>query len=113
MWFARTADEDAIKDVAVQFAVAVDTQDQGKFLATLCTEERDEVTESEDFDPDDSGPGAPDEGEPLEVTDVTVKGDVAELQFLRPRSNHSGSLYLRKEAGLWKMCSPAEEDFSK
>lgn len=112
MWFARTADEAAIKDVAAEFADAMDTQDQDRFLATLCTEERDEVTESPGFDPDDSGPGTPDDGEPFEVTDVTVKGDVAELHFRRPASNHSGSLYLRKEAGAWKLCSSAEDQFN-
>ena len=111
MWFSRTGDEEAIKVVAARFADAIDTQDQDKLLATLCEEERDDLVDGAGLEPDELEPGAPDDGEPFDVTNVTVKGDLAELQFLRPASHHSGSLYLRKEDGMWKMCSPAEEDF--
>lgn len=113
VWFSRSRDEGAIKDAAAQFADAIDTQDQDKFLAALCEEERDLVTDGDGFDPADSGPGTTDTSEPFEVTDVTVKGDVAQVEFLRPKSNDSGSLFLRKESGAWKVCDPAEEQFNK
>jgi hypothetical protein len=113
MWFSRTAEKDAVKDVATQFANAIDTQDQDKLLQQLCTEERDQFTDSEDFDPENPGPGTPDNSEPFDVTDVTVKGDVAEVAFRRSASNLSGSLYLRKESGAWKVCDPAEEQFNR
>ncbi|WP_131813693.1 Rv0361 family membrane protein [Mycolicibacterium fortuitum] len=113
MWFSASREKGAIKDVASQFAEAIDTQDQDKMLATLCQEEHDLVTDGDTFDPADSGPGAKDNRQPFEVTDVTVKDDVAQVQFLRPDSGHSGSLYLRKESGAWKVCDPAQEQFGK
>lgn len=113
MWFSDSREKGAIKDVAAQFADALDTQDQDKFLATLCQEEQDLVTDGDGFDPADSGPGAKDNSEPFEVTEVTVKDDVAQVQFLRPNSDHSGSLYLRKESGAWKVCDPAEAQFNQ
>lgn len=111
MWFSASREKGAIKDVASQFAEAIDTQDQDKMLAALCQEEHDLVTDGDSFDPADSGPGAKDNRQPFEVTDVTVKDDVAQVQFLRPDSGHSGSLYLRKESGAWKVCDPAQERF--
>lgn len=113
MWFSDSREKGAIKSVASQFAEAIDTQDQDKMLAALCQEEHDLVTDGDSFDPADSGPGAKDNRQPFEVTDVTVKDDVAQVQFLRPDSGHSGSLYLRKESGAWKVCDPAQEQFGK
>lgn len=113
MWFSDSREKGAIKGVASQFAEAIDTQDQDKMLATLCQEEHDLVTDGDTFDPADSGPGAKDNRQPFEVTDVTVKDDVAQVQFLRPDSGHSGSLYLRKESGAWKVCDPAEAQFNE
>lgn len=113
IWFSTSREKGAIKDVASQFAEAIDTQDQDKMLATLCQEEHDLVTDGDGFDPGDSGPGAKDNRQPFEVTDVTVKDDVAQVQFRRPNSEHSGSLYLRKESGAWKVCDPAEAQFNE
>ncbi|WP_131812642.1 Rv0361 family membrane protein [Mycolicibacterium peregrinum] len=113
IWFSTSREKGAIKDVASRFAEAIDTQDQDKMLATLCQEEHDLVTDGDGFDPGDSGPGAKDNRQPFEVTDVTVKDDVAQVQFLRPNSEHSGSLYLRKESGAWKVCDPAEAQFNE
>lgn len=113
MWFSASREKGAIKDVASQFAEAIDTQDQDKMLATLCQEEHDLVTDGDGFDPADSGPGAKDNRQPFEVTDVTVKDDVAQVQFLRPNSEDSGSLYLRKESGAWKVGDPAEAQFNE
>lgn len=112
-WFSRTSDEKAIKDIARRFAEAVDTQDQAALLATLCAEEYEQFTEAESFDPSDPGPAVNVSPEPFEVTNVTVKGDVAQVEFRRPTSGHSGSLFLRKESGAWKMCDPAEEQFNR
>ena len=113
MWFSDSREKGAIKGVASQFAEAIDTQDQDKMLAALCQEEHDLVTYGDSFDPADSGPGAKDNRQPFEVTDVTVKDDVAQVQFRRPNSEHSGSLYLRKESGAWKVCDPAEAQFNE
>lgn len=114
-WMSLSASREkgAITAVAAQFAEAIDTQDQDKMLATLCQEEHDLVTDGDGFDPGDSGPGAKDNRQPFEVTDVTVKDDVAQVQFRRPNSDHSGSLYLRKESGAWKVCDPAEPQFNE
>ncbi|MBS9532294.1 hypothetical protein KIH27_01675 [Mycobacterium sp. M1] len=112
-WFSRTEDENAIEDVAHRFAEAVDTQDQAVFLSTLCAEEYEQFTDAESFDPSDPGPAVNVSPEPFEVTNVTVKGDVAQVEFRRPTSGHSGSLYLRKESGAWKMCDPAREQFNR
>lgn len=104
-------DESQVKVAASRFAEAVDTQDQTKILALVCKEESDEITGDEDYDPDDTGP-APGVGKkPFEVTAVVVKGDVASAGFRRPDSNQTGTLYLRKESGMWKVCKPAEQQF--
>ncbi len=66
---------------------------------------------TDSFDPADSGPGAKDNRQPFEVTDVTVKDDVAQVQLRRPNSEHSGSLYLRKESGAWKVCDSVSKQF--
>jgi hypothetical protein len=100
------SDEEKIRRVIGDFAVAVDRQDQARVIALLCEEEADDIREDDDYDPANDGGVDPPAKTPVDVSDIRVNGDVASARISRP-SRPDATLYFRREAGTWKVCAPA------
>lgn len=105
------ADQRAVKTATTRFAEAIDTEDTQKMLAALCQEEVDQIKHDGELDLVDDDPLPADNIEPIDITKVAIRGEAAKADFSRPKSGHTGSLYLRKESGTWKVCAPAEAQF--
>ena len=103
--------EREIRSRAISFAEAVDTDDQRKVLDMMCAEEADELLQLDTWDP--LGPQSPDPSrkKPIDITDVTVRGDVAQAQFTRSDPPLKGALYFLKEDGTWKLCDSVSKQF--
>lgn len=48
---------------------------------------------------------------PITVTDVTVRGDVAQAKFTRSDPPLEGALYFLNEDGAWKLCDSVSQQF--
>ncbi|WP_030481497.1 hypothetical protein [Lentzea albidocapillata] len=99
-----------IRTVVDSFVTAVDTADQARVVALLCQEEAAGLTENED-PPVPSPAIADDPSHAREVTEVEVRDDAASAKVVRP-DEEPYTLYLRKEADVWKVCAPVEERFT-
>ncbi len=102
-----------IRSVVDGFVTAVDTADQAKVVSLLCQEEAAVLIQHLD-EPPEPLPPAPAPGDPAfarEVTEVEVRDDAASAEVIRP-DEEPYPLYLRKEAGVWKVCAPVEEQFT-
>ncbi|MDA0637444.1 hypothetical protein OUY22_28905 [Nonomuraea sp. MCN248] len=93
-------EEARIRTTVETFAHAVDREDTAAMIGLLCEEEAEGVTRRS------PRPGlGPAHERPVEVTDVHVTGDVATARVTRP-AQQPATLYLRREAGVWKLCDP-------
>ncbi|WP_155946797.1 hypothetical protein [Mycobacterium sp. URHD0025] len=103
--------EQEIRSRAISFAEAVDTDDQREVLDLMCAEEAGELLELDTWDP--LGPRSPDpsRSKPITVTDVTVRGDVAQAKFTRSDPPLEGALYFLNEDGAWKLCDSVSQQF--
>lgn len=95
--------EAQIRATVEKFARAVDREDTATMIAMLCEEEAQSVID-EIPSPDDSGLG-PGYERPIDVADIRVTGDVATVRVTRP-AQQPVTLYVRMEAGTWKLCDP-------
>ncbi|MEV0968430.1 Rv0361 family membrane protein [Microtetraspora glauca] len=100
---AEKAGEAQIRTTIEKFAHAVDREDTVTMVAMLCEEEAQSVID-EVPSPDDPGLD-PSHERPIDVSDIRVTGDVAKARVTRP-AQQPATLYLRKEAGTWKLCDP-------
>jgi hypothetical protein len=105
----RASDEKHIRQAITGFAEAVDTADTPKTLGYLCVEEAEQITEGEDYVPDDTSTIDPIKRLPVNISDVNIDGDTATAQLSRP-PDHPRTLKLKKEAGTWKLCNPGPLD---
>ncbi|MER6302327.1 hypothetical protein ABT247_22590 [Kitasatospora sp. NPDC001539] len=46
----------------------------------------------------------------LDVSDVRIQGDTASARVTRPGVD--ATIHLRREAGVWKVCEPADGELS-
>ena len=104
---APDTDETRLTRLTADFALAVERADQVRALSLMCTEEAEEVKDSEGYDP--SFDGAADTSvtaAPVTLTDIVVTGDTARGTVSRPGQDPN-TLYFRKENGAWTVCAPA------
>ncbi|WP_430784135.1 hypothetical protein [Actinoplanes sp. G11-F43] len=104
---AEVTEEDRIRDLISEFALAVDREDQASILRLLCAEEADEIRAGADFDPTlDGDVDVAVSAAPVSVTDLQITGDTARAGITRP-AREPATLAFRKENGTWTVCAPA------
>lgn len=103
--FAGRSDEKQIKQAINGFAEAVDTGNMPKILGYLCADEARQITERDNYDPNDTSTIDPIKRLPVNISDVQTHGDTATARLSRPPAQ-SRTLRLKKEAGVWKVCNP-------
>ncbi|MCO6004905.1 YbjP/YqhG family protein [Actinoallomurus purpureus] len=97
-------DEAQIRKTVEKFAHTADREDRSTMISMLCEEEAEAVIA--DGEPSsDNRVLDPDHERPIKVSNIRVTGDVAQARVTRP-AQHPATLYLRKEAGTWKLCDP-------
>ncbi|MEU4120529.1 hypothetical protein AB0F71_39315 [Kitasatospora sp. NPDC028055] len=102
---------DRVRQVVARFATTVDQGDVAGTLRMLCTEEAGEMADDDlpsgGGSPSADGPEPAASGPPVEISEVSVHGDVASAHVTRPGVDTT--IYLRKEAGVWSLCASAAE----
>lgn len=101
-----------IRSVVDSFVTAVDTADEARVISLLCQEEAADLIENAGEEPSEPSPAVPDDPSfARDVTEVEVRDDAASAKVVRS-DEQPYTLYLRKEAEVWKVCAPAEERFT-
>lgn len=104
------SDEARIRRLVADFALATERVDQAWVLRLLCTEEAEEVQESDGYAPTRDGEYDTSVTEaPVTTSDIKVTQDTAQARISRP-GQESSTLFFRKENGSWTVCAPVGDE---
>lgn len=104
------SDSGKVKKTVDEFAAAVDTSNAPAMLALMCTAQAQQLRDTEGFDADDDSTVDPGSRRPVNISDIRIDGDTAQVTVTRP-PEQPNQFTLVKEDGRWKMCTsgPADE----
>ena len=107
----RERTESEIRKVAVDFTQATENSDIEKMAAQMCADERDYFLDTVNLNTED-------DAEWLEyrvdVSDIEIRSDIAtaKVSSTSGQEHSGGRLWFRREAGQWKVCAAAQDEWN-